>query len=179
MTEPHSIQPAQNRNCLHPYSAHHARKYNPKISNFTVGEWQDILEQANGACFYCASQVGSENLVVEHQIPLSRGGDNSVSNIVASCVSCNSQKGTRTAEEFAVYKATRSAIFKCKEPELHDPKHSKRVGEDTFYCLACRRAEVERRQASNVATPDKYSTAVKREALTRVESLRNRINKLD
>lgn len=39
-------------------------------------------------------------LTADRVIPLSRGGSNFIENIVPACGSCNSRKGTRTADEF-------------------------------------------------------------------------------
>lgn len=49
-------------------------------------------------CVYCGSS--DAELVVEHQIPLSRGGTNYPANIVPACRSCNSKKHSMTPKEF-------------------------------------------------------------------------------
>jgi 5-methylcytosine-specific restriction endonuclease McrA len=38
--------------------------------------------------------------VVEHRVPIVRGGTNDPSNLVIACHACNHKKGTRTEEEF-------------------------------------------------------------------------------
>lgn len=48
-----------------------------------------ILEGAT-ACRYCADVLLPRQ--VEHVRPLSRGGDNAPTNLVAACIACNSQK---------------------------------------------------------------------------------------
>lgn len=52
-------------------------------------------------CYYC--KQSSNNLQMDHRIPLSRGGSNWPSNIVPSCLKCNSTKGSKTEKEFIIY----------------------------------------------------------------------------
>lgn len=61
--------------------------------SFSVEEWHALLEEFDHRCAYC--QIQSDSLVMEHMTPLSRGGSNSARNIVPSCATCNSKKGTR------------------------------------------------------------------------------------
>lgn len=48
-------------------------------------------------CIYCGS---SDDLQIEHRIPLSRGGSDWSSNLAPACKSCNCSKGTKTEAEF-------------------------------------------------------------------------------
>ena len=51
----------------------------------------------NEICFYC----GSDNkLTIDHIIPIVRGGQHSIGNILISCKTCNSQKGSKTIQEW-------------------------------------------------------------------------------
>lgn len=59
---------------------------------------QRFLAAANGVCFYCKRTVAK--LTLDHNIPLSRGGKHALDNLIAACGSCNSQKHTKTADEF-------------------------------------------------------------------------------
>jgi len=45
-----------------------------------------------GCCAYCRTPVPLSALQAEHVIPLSRGGDNGLNNILPSCAPCNSDK---------------------------------------------------------------------------------------
>ena len=65
----------------------------------TAEDVRQIVSSQCGLCAYCLSQFG-DNYHVDHVIPLSRGGDNSAGNLVASCVTCNLSKGRRTVLEF-------------------------------------------------------------------------------
>ncbi|WP_197408539.1 HNH endonuclease [Deinococcus actinosclerus] len=56
-----------------------------------------------GKCYYCGIKLNQTSLakgVVEHWIPLSRGGKNESSNIVMSCWDCNARKHAKMPWEF-------------------------------------------------------------------------------
>jgi 5-methylcytosine-specific restriction endonuclease McrA len=59
--------------------------------------WEARLNEFGRRCAYCLQPLSEE--VVEHMIPLSRGGTRSLDNIVPSCRRCNLLKGTRTLLE--------------------------------------------------------------------------------
>lgn len=48
-------------------------------------------------CWICLS---TENLSVDHIIPVTRGGTNDISNLTTLCKSCNSSKGNKTYTEW-------------------------------------------------------------------------------
>lgn len=52
--------------------------------------WNSRIEP--GVCHYCHSNVGRENLTMDHVVPLSRGGKSKKGNIVPACKECNSKK---------------------------------------------------------------------------------------
>ncbi len=64
---------------------------------FTFDEWVDLCIIHEGKCAYCGTLC---NLTADHKIPLSRGGTNSIDNILPACKSCNSSKGALTREEY-------------------------------------------------------------------------------
>lgn len=68
-----------------------ARKYgNPGYVGVSGADWAAIKRRANGTCTYCGALVA--NLVMDHVIPLARGGRHAIGNIAAACVTCNSAK---------------------------------------------------------------------------------------
>ena len=67
---------------------------------FTDEQWQARLDYHGNSCAYCNS---TEDLTIDHMIPLSRGGSQWASNLVPACRSCNSTKGDKTPIEFADY----------------------------------------------------------------------------
>lgn len=73
-----------------------ARKNN-LLATLTVAEWEEIKKTFDYKCAYCGER---KELVQEHKTPLIRGGAYTKDNIVPSCASCNSKKGTHTYEEY-------------------------------------------------------------------------------
>lgn len=59
------------------------------------------------------------NFNIDHIIPTSRGGKDSIENMVLSCQSCNSAKGNMTSEEFASV-ATLLKEKKIEKKDLSD-----------------------------------------------------------
>lgn len=57
----------------------------------------EVFARDGFRCRYCSSV---ENLTLDHIFPLSRGGNNDLSNLATACNSCNSSKGNRTPEEW-------------------------------------------------------------------------------
>ena len=55
-----------------------------------------IFSRSNGKCVYC----GAKATEIDHVIPRSKGGTNSVYNLVASCRSCNEKKSNLSLKEF-------------------------------------------------------------------------------
>ena len=55
-----------------------------------------LFKKYNGQCVYC----GAKATEIDHVIPKSSGGTNSIHNLVASCRSCNQMKSNKTLKEF-------------------------------------------------------------------------------
>ena len=112
-----------------------AREFNAK-GVFTPEEFKAKCNLYNNCCVYC----GRENIVngcvvdleAEHAIPLIRGGDNTIDNILPTCKSCNCSKHTKTFEEFLLLHTTEeqevilTRIYLADHPEeaLEDDKNN-------------------------------------------------------
>ncbi|XP_030463779.2 uncharacterized protein LOC115683385 isoform X1 [Syzygium oleosum] len=57
---------------------------------------KNIFHRDSYSCQYCSS---SENLTIDHVLPIARGGEWKWENLVTACARCNSRKGQKTLEE--------------------------------------------------------------------------------
>ena len=58
---------------------------------------------ASGKCHYCGRFVGSNNLTMDHLVPLARGGRSIKANLVPCCKECNNEKKNRLAFEWDAF----------------------------------------------------------------------------
>ena len=65
----------------------------PPLSN------RELFLRDEHLCMYCGRQLPGYLLTRDHLVPLSRGGTDCWSNVVAACRGCNHAKGSRTHEE--------------------------------------------------------------------------------
>ena len=74
--------------------------------SITVKILSDMLRHAEH-CDHCGVRMTQDypvtpsNKTIDHDVPLSRGGEHILSNITIMCLSCNSAKQTRTLDEFS------------------------------------------------------------------------------
>ena len=87
------------------------RKANKKQlpNSLTLSQWQTIKIIFKNRCAYCGKEKPLEQ---EHVIPLSKGGEYTVNNIIPCCKSCNSSKNNRDFIEWY-----RKQAFYSKEKE--------------------------------------------------------------
>ncbi len=65
----------------------------PLLSN------RELFRRDGHLCMYCGRRFADKDLTRDHLVPLSRGGKDSWSNVVAACQSCNHAKGATTPEQ--------------------------------------------------------------------------------
>lgn len=70
-----------------------------KLLDKTQRKRYRVLEKSGFRCMYCGVNTGP--FEVEHVVPKKHGGGNNLGNLVASCPSCNRDKGDRTPEIWA------------------------------------------------------------------------------
>lgn len=68
-----------------------ARKSGAPVNDFTAAQWREMQEAWDHRCAYCGKRAKGR-LAREHIRPLSKGGSNTLSNIVPACRLCNSKK---------------------------------------------------------------------------------------
>lgn len=59
-----------------------------------------LLHREHDRCFYCLKSVSPESCVLDHANCQANDGDNSFRNIVVSCHTCNSEKGSTDPSDF-------------------------------------------------------------------------------
>ncbi len=74
---------------------------------------QYLLEKFQRKCAYCGKKDIA--LQIEHIVPRSRGGTNSVTNLTLACEKCNQKKGTKTASEFGYPQVQAQARLPLKD----------------------------------------------------------------
>lgn len=84
-------------------------------------------------CRYCGRDMpahpcsGSHGAIaLDHLLPVSRGGGNEADNLVVACMYCNSQKGSRTVEEYLAWLGGRApaGVEHLDEGDPDDPPGS-------------------------------------------------------
>jgi hypothetical protein len=57
----------------------------------------DVLEKDNFTCQYCGAKSVDDNVLLEvdHIVPVSKGGDNNIENLITSCKKCNIGKSAK------------------------------------------------------------------------------------
>ena len=59
---------------------------------YTIAEWQSLCERTGNRCLACGD---AGPLTVDHIVPISKGGSNSIANIQPLCLPCNLSKHTQ------------------------------------------------------------------------------------
>ncbi len=65
-------------------------QYNPGFVGISVRDWMKLVRRYRNCCAYCNKYV--ERLVIEHVIPLARGGRHAIGNVLPVCPECNASK---------------------------------------------------------------------------------------
>jgi 5-methylcytosine-specific restriction endonuclease McrA len=66
---------------------------------FTLPTKKAVFIRDGFACQYCGVRITMGSGTRDHVVPLSRGGANVMTNVVAACKTCNLRKADRTPEE--------------------------------------------------------------------------------
>jgi 5-methylcytosine-specific restriction endonuclease McrA len=69
------------------------QNYSPPLNNRT------LFRRDGNLCMYCAQQFRTSDLTRDHITPLSQGGRDVWTNVVAACRRCNNHKGGQTPEQ--------------------------------------------------------------------------------
>lgn len=67
---------------------------------FTEEQFFEKFEHLGKKCFYCGVELTNETVTRDHYIPLAKGGNDNIDNIVPCCKNCNSRKRNKMPEDF-------------------------------------------------------------------------------
>lgn len=85
-------------------SKHRSRARKAGVAgSFDSGDVLIRLAKQKEHCHYCGCKLelfGPDKFQVDHFIPLSKGGENSMNNIVIACPGCNREKASRMPWEY-------------------------------------------------------------------------------
>ncbi len=67
-----------------------------ELDYYNVAENREkVFERDSFKCHYCQKQLTRFTATLDHILPVSRGGNNSLGNLVTACLHCNSRRGNR------------------------------------------------------------------------------------
>jgi 5-methylcytosine-specific restriction endonuclease McrA len=64
-----------------------------------------IIIRDNSTCYMCHRKLSYAEVIIEHVVPLCRGGSHSEDNLRVACPPCNRRKGTKLVAECEWLKA--------------------------------------------------------------------------
>ncbi|MCS6971128.1 MAG: HNH endonuclease [Planctomycetota bacterium] len=70
---------------------------------FDAPSKQAVFTRDDFACQYCGARVSMKSGTRDHVIPRSRGGPDTLANVVTACRACNARKGDRTPSEAGMH----------------------------------------------------------------------------
>jgi hypothetical protein len=96
----------------------------------------EILRRDNHMCKYCGAKASDVQLVIDHVTPVTLGGRDEPSNLVAACVACNAGKSSSHvgapfvedideeafARSVAMRKATQTPDWRRRAIEIHEER---------------------------------------------------------
>jgi 5-methylcytosine-specific restriction endonuclease McrA len=65
---------------------------------------RNILQFGRATCYLCKKRVPISRAHIDHKIPVSRGGMNTISNLELACAYCNRSKKNKTHSEYLKWK---------------------------------------------------------------------------
>lgn len=83
------------------------RRYREATGTISERDWQRLINRYGNCCAYCGERC--EKVTLDHVVPLSRGGNNTIGNALPACQSCNSSKHSKLLAEWKYVKAVRVA----------------------------------------------------------------------
>ena len=92
-------------------------RYRSRLLNaegtFTRREWAERKAQFGNRCAYCGRRT--KLLTADHYVPLSKGGTNTIDNIIPACPDCNRRKWSRDPSEFKFTRRAQMVLAQLTE----------------------------------------------------------------
>lgn len=76
-------------------TAHRRARKKKAGGTYTVVQWEALKEHYEYSCLCCGRKEPEIKLTVDHVVPLTKGGENTINNIQPLCFSCNAMKRTK------------------------------------------------------------------------------------
>jgi len=77
----------------------------PDHRKIVLNQMRPLIHKRDGnRCVYCGR---GGLLVLDHDLPRSRGGLDVAENLITACTECNSSKGAKTGEEYREWRRER------------------------------------------------------------------------
>lgn len=89
--------------------------------SWTWGQFMAIARKFDYCCAYCGTKPS--RLDPDHVVPLSRGGYDSPSNLLPTCLLCNSSKNAMTLDEWAAWRVERGMERRVTTWTVGDPRY--------------------------------------------------------
>ena len=75
------------------------RRAKTKSGDVTTSQLKTLVKSYKN-CYWCKCKLNKKNTHIDHYIPLSKGGEHTIDNLVTSCAECNLRKHTMMPEKF-------------------------------------------------------------------------------
>jgi 5-methylcytosine-specific restriction endonuclease McrA len=94
----HSQWKAANKDAVNASTHRRRARIKGNGGSYTAAEWRALKAAHDFRCLMCKRQEPAIRLTVDHVIPISEGGPNTIDNIQPLCKSCNSKKYRRALD---------------------------------------------------------------------------------
>ena len=87
-----------------------------EMSHYSFLSRNNVIIRDGINCMYCNTELSLNDMTIDHIIPRSKGGSNTLVNLTISCTSCNTERGNLHIEEWCKRKRlSKSKFLKLKK----------------------------------------------------------------